>query len=92
MPRRGRLVVQNYEYQVCSVQYGRVTFVNANWRGHQPLGSAEDTNLLLESCPHVWEYLQEAGRDGWELVAATTHPQEQRDAAQDTLYLKRPLW
>lgn len=82
--------MQNYEYQVCSAQYGRVTFVNGAWRGRLQMGSTEDTNALLESCPNVWDYLQEAGRDGWELVAVVTHPQQRQDAAQDMLYLKRP--
>jgi hypothetical protein len=82
--------MQNYEYQVCSVQYGRVTFVNGVWRGGVQM--SEDTSAALASCPNVWDYLQEAGRDGWELVAVVTHPQESKDAAQDTLYLKRPSW
>ena len=81
--------MQNYEYQVCSVQYGRVTFVNGAWRGNVPVGG--DTNASLESCPNVWEYL-EAGRAGWELVSVITHPQERPDAALDMLYLKRPSW
>jgi hypothetical protein len=53
---------------------------------------SEDTSAALESCPNVWEYLQVAGRDGWELVATITHPAERPDAVQDMLYLKRPSW
>jgi hypothetical protein len=83
-------MAQNYEYQVCMSQYGRVTFVNSVWQGRLPIG--EDTNASLESCPNIWEYLQEAGRDGWELVTVITHPQETPGAAQDVLYLKRPSW
>ena len=82
--------MQSYEYQVCSVQYGRVTFVNGRWRGGVPV--SEDTGMSLESCPNVWDYLQEAGREGWELVSVITHPQERQDAALDMLYLKRPSW
>ena len=82
--------MQSFEYQICSVQYGRVTFVNGDWQGSAPIG--EDTNASLESCPLVWDYLRAAGRDGWELVGTTTHPQSQPDAVQDTLYLKRPSW
>ena len=81
-------MAESYEYQVCSVQYGRVTFVNGVWHGGAPL--SDDTTAALESCPGVWDYLQAAGREGWELVAALTHPQPQHEAAQDTLYLKRP--
>ncbi|MDT5269324.1 MAG: hypothetical protein QOH49_1510 [Acidobacteriota bacterium] len=82
--------MQSFDYQVCSVQYGRVTFVNGAWRGRTPM--SEDTSTSLESCPNVWDYLQEAGRDGWELVAVVTHQQPQPEAVQDTLYLKRPSW
>jgi hypothetical protein len=82
--------MQSFDYQVCSVQYGRVTFVNGTWRGRAPM--SEDTTASLESCPNVWDYLQEAGRDGWELVAVVTHQQPQPEAVQDTLYLKRPSW
>jgi hypothetical protein len=82
--------MQNYEYQVCSVQYGRVTFVNGVWLGTAPI--SEDTSASLESCPNVWEYLQTTGRDGWELVSVISHPQSQAEAVQDMLYLKRPAW
>lgn len=82
--------MQGFEYQVCSVQYGRLTFVNGEWQGSAPI--SEDTNASLDSCPLVWDYLNTAGRDGWELVGTTTHPQLQHDAVQDTLYLKRPAW
>ena len=82
--------MQNFEYQVCSVQYGRVTFVNGVWRGSAPFSA--DTNAALESCPNVWEYLSEAGREGWELVSVISHPQAQAEAVQDMLYLKRPSW
>ncbi|MFL6253980.1 MAG: hypothetical protein ACJ74T_03085 [Pyrinomonadaceae bacterium] len=82
--------MQSFDYQVCSVQYGRVTFVNGVWRGRVPM--SEDTSASLESCPNVWDYLQVAGRDGWELVAVVTHAQAQPEAVQDTFYLKRPSW
>ena len=82
--------MQSFDYQVCSVQYGRVTFVNGAWRGLAPI--SEDTSATLESCPLLWEYLRAAGRDGWELVGTSTTPQPQPDAAQHTLYLKRPSW
>lgn len=87
---RGRSFVQGYEYQVCSVQYGRVTFVNGAWHGSEPFGG--DTNKVLESCPNVWDFLREAGRDGWELVSVVTHAQERQDAVLDMMYLKRPSW
>jgi hypothetical protein len=82
--------MQGFDYQVCSVQYGRVTFVNGAWQGAAPMSA--DTSASLESCPNVWEYLRDAGRDGWELVSVVTHPQPQAEAVQDMLYLKRPSW
>jgi hypothetical protein len=82
--------MQSFEYLVCSVQYGRVTFVNGVWHGGVPMGA--DTSASLESCPNVWDYLREAGRDGWDLVSAITHPQTQAEAVLDMLYLKRPAW
>jgi len=81
---------QAYVYQVCNVQYGRVTFVNGVWIGSAPMG--EDAGASLEACPNVWDYLLDAGRDGWELVSVVTHPQELKEAALDVLYLKRPSW
>jgi hypothetical protein len=80
--------MQSFDYLVCSVQYGRVTFVNGEWQGTAPI--SEDTSASLGSCPQSWEYLRAAGLDGWELVGTTTHQQSQPDAVQDTLYLKRP--
>lgn len=82
--------MQNFEYQVCSVQYGRVTFVNGAWHGSAPFST--DTSAALESCPNVWDYLREAGQAGWELVSVVSHPQAQSEAVQDMLYLKRPSW
>lgn len=49
----------------------RVTFVNGRWQGLQIEGAAAET--LYNSCPMVWEYLEAAGRDGWELVSAAPH-------------------
>ena len=75
-----------YEYQVCSVQQARVTFVNGAWQGRvEP--SAENSDAALQSCPQVWDYLQEAGYDGWELAASAAHQTEQ--AGYEVLYLKR---
>ncbi len=82
--------MQSFEYQVCSVQYGRVTFVNGEWQGSAPVSA--DTSAALESCRNVWDYLRAAGRDGWELVSVISHPQAQAEAVQDMLYLKRPSW
>jgi hypothetical protein len=61
----------SFEYQVCQVQKSRVTFVNGKWQGNAPL-DAEREEESLNSCPRVWEYLQQAGTEGWELVSTVT--------------------
>lgn len=50
----------------------RVTYVNGGWQGLQvPEVAGADT--VFNSCPMVWEYLEAAGRDGWELVSVAEH-------------------
>ena len=61
----------SFEYQVCQVQNSRVTFVNGEWQGTGPLDAERDEESL-NSCPKVWEYLQHAGTEGWELVSTVT--------------------
>ena len=56
-----------FKYRVCQVQMARVTFVNGHWQGLQ-VPENSDPAQLYNSCPMVWEYLDSAGRDGWELV------------------------
>lgn len=75
-----------FEYQVCAMQNGRITFVNGQWQGTIAPGT-EDPNQALETCPVVWHYLQEVGRGGWELVSAINQPLE--DVHLQTLFLKR---
>ena len=79
-------MAERYEYQVCQVQSARVTFVNGVWMGGlQP--STNDHESALGSCPMVWDYLQEAGREGWELVGAVNQPISGDNL--EKLYLKR---
>ncbi len=77
------------ENRVCALQLNRVTFVNGEWQGAVD-PAAEDPNAALNSCPPVWDYLNEAGRDGWELVAAIDQPAPEGAHVQ-TLFLKREL-
>ena len=59
-----------FKYRVCQMQMARVTFVNGHWQGLQ-IQEGIDQAQLYNSCPMVWEYLDSAGRDGWELVATS---------------------
>jgi hypothetical protein len=82
-----RAIVQTPEYQVCQVQQSRVTFANGRWLGEMP-PDHEDVQLAFSSCPAVWEYLNQAGAEGWDLVAVTTRAEPQGQVV-DVLYLKR---
>lgn len=77
-----------FEYQVCQVQLSRVTFANGRWLGTVPQDH-EDIQHAFNSCPTVWEYLDQAGAMGWELVTVTTRTEAQGQV-MDVLYLKRP--
>jgi hypothetical protein len=69
---------------------GRITFVNGRWQGLQI--EQADADTLYNSCPMVWEYLEAAGRDGWELVATAPHAiSHSREVSNTTnlLFLKK---
>jgi hypothetical protein len=80
-----------YEYLVCLIQSGRVTFANGQWQGTIPFNTI-NTQQSLDSCPQVWDYLNLAGSEGWELIGAVnigiTHNQEMSPLASN-LFLKR---
>ena len=71
----------HFEYLVCTTQLMHLTFINGEWQGESPPNSAG----ALETCPTLWDFLQEAGESGWELVAVTSS----EDDELTTLYLKR---
>jgi hypothetical protein len=87
---------KQFEYRVCQVQNTRVTFVN----GSPPEANPSDLpqqERLLQVNPTVWEYLQQAGAEGWELVAAldSAHDDSSLEVGMggvghyQVLYLKR---
>lgn len=80
-----------FEYLVCQTQYSRVTFANGEWQGSVALGSG-DSQAALDSCPQVWDYLNEAGRVGWQLITAvnaTITNEGQNSQVSNQLFLKR---
>lgn len=79
-------MAERSEYQVCQVPAAHVTFINGTWMGHVP-PSADNYQAALGSGPSVWDYLRDAGRGGWELVAA--HQRQTDGDLVEKLYLKR---
>jgi len=80
-----------FEYLVCQTQFSRVTFANGKWQGSVALNSG-DSQAALDSCPEVWDYLNEAGRVGWQLIAtanATITSDGQNSQVAYQLFLKR---
>ena len=85
-------MVRTFKYRVCQAQMARVTFVNGHWQGLQ---IPEESNPveLYNSCPMVWEYLESAGRDGWELIAVTSQVDGMGSPnASNLLFLKKEIF
>lgn len=79
-----------FKYRVCRTQRARVTFVNGRWQGLQIDNADADT--LFNSCPMVWDYLEMAGREGWELVSTASYAESRGGGYSDSvdlLYLKK---
>jgi hypothetical protein len=82
-------MAKSFKYRVCQLQMARVTFVNGHWQGLQ-VPEQSNPAELYNSCPMVWEYLESAGRDGWELVSIAPHPESAGpQGASNLLFLKR---
>ena len=73
------------------MQMSHITFVNGRWQGLQVQEGVNPAHLY-SSCPLVWEYLDSAGRDGWELVATAQQAATYGPEAANTtslLFLKK---
>ena len=80
-----------FEYLVWQTQFSRVTFANGEWQGTVALSSG-DSQAALDSCPEVWDCLNQVGRAGWQLVAAanaTITNEGQTSQVSYQLFLKR---
>ena len=69
-----------FEYLVVFMQDDRVLTANGHWQGLVDKGEDGD----VDSCPSLFEYLEDAGAQGWDLVALDP---EGKGTAQ--LYFKR---
>ena len=65
-------MAKRFEYRVCQTQGGYITYINGMWQGNQALDTM-NIDKLTQSCPAIWEYLNAAGREGWELVGVAPH-------------------
>jgi hypothetical protein len=83
-------VANTFKYRVCQTQMARVTFVNGRWQGLQ-VPEHSNTAELYNSCPMVWEYLESAGLDGWELVATSQVDGVASPGAANLLFLKKEV-
>jgi len=72
--------MKRFEYLVVYQENNRVLTANGHWQGEVPKGEEGD----LESCPDKFAYLEEAGAQGWDLVAID--PEREGTAV---LYFKR---
>lgn len=69
-----------FEYLVVHTEQHRVLSANGHWQGTVGRGEPD----AAESCPSLYPYLEEAGAQGWELVAV-----DPEDSGTATLYFKR---
>ncbi|MFL6228695.1 MAG: hypothetical protein ACJ741_07940, partial [Pyrinomonadaceae bacterium] len=76
-------MARRFEYRVCNVQQGHVTFVDGVWQGSVPLAQVAGETDPFKYCLDVWDYLRLAGEDGWEMITAVAH--QTNDASYDVL-------
>ncbi|MDM8527057.1 hypothetical protein QUF58_02490 [Anaerolineales bacterium HSG24] len=77
--------MRRFDYMICSAQLMRITFVNGRWQGTLP----PDMPNALNTCPDVWEFLQQVGSNGWELISTSAESNGENNQSITTLYLKR---
>jgi len=74
------VMMTRFEYLVVYMENDRVLRANGHWQGLDEEGS----DGAEASCPTLFDYLEEAGAQGWDLVALDP---EETGTAQ--LYFKR---
>jgi hypothetical protein len=87
-PPEGVRVGKRYEFRVCQVQHGRVTFVDGEWAG-ELAPTPDRAEQALRTCPTEWDYLRAAGAEGWDLAGVAGGVGGETNA--HLLYLRREL-
>lgn len=78
-----------FEHLVLYSVMDRITFANGEWLGAD-IPEAERVPKDVEACPLVWEYLNQAGAEGWELVSVLeTASQVKNQPHVRTFFMKR---
>ena len=81
--------MSRFQHQVCYSVMDRVTFVNGVWQGAD-IPEAKRQQKDVEKCPLIWDYLQRAGTEGWELVCVLESASAVKgQPSVRTLFLKR---
>lgn len=72
--------MKRFEYLVVYAENDRILSANGHWQGEIERGEEG----ALESCPSMFDYLAEAGAQGWDLVAL-----DPEQSGSVRLYFKR---
>lgn len=72
--------MRRYEYLVVYMENDRILTANGHWQGEVP----REEEGAVDTCPSLFTYLEEAGAQGWELVAL-----DPEDKGSARLYFKR---
>jgi hypothetical protein len=84
-------MAKRFQYRVCYSVMDRVTFSNGVWLGAD-IPEAQRKQQDVETCPQIWDHLQQLGEEGWELVTILETPAARPQGLPvRTLYLKREL-
>lgn len=64
---------RQFQYQVCYGVADRVTFANGIWLGAD-IPESKRRQEDVQTCPLMWEFLAQAGAEGWELITVLETP------------------
>jgi hypothetical protein len=80
---------KRFEYQVCYGVADRITFANGTWLGAD-IPESKRKQEDIQTCPLMWEHLNSAGIEGWELLTVLETPSG-RGGAVRTYFLQRRI-